>query len=154
MNSAVTSLLHAEHFATMIRKINTGEFELTTEMDAEGILYSFNDARFNILKFRKRKIEKAPKGFSIKIEQQWRNGRVKSECLPFENFRDKYLKEHAPIFLEGGATLCFVLGLHKNDTFIPIKLETGETVVSLPVRPPGPKIKNFKIRLYYDLYIS
>ena len=129
----------------MIKKINTGEFQLTTEKDHGEPHYFFNETRFNILKFRKRKIEKAPKGFLIKIEQQWRNGRVKSECLPFENFREKYLKDHAPIFLEGGATLCFMLGLNENDTFGPLKIQGTETTT---------RIKSFKIRLYYDLYIS
>ena len=133
------------NISDMIKKINTGEFQLTTEKDHGEPHYVFNEMRFNILKFRKRKIEKAPKGFLIKIEQQWRNGRVKSECLPFENFREKYLKDHAPIFLEGGATLCFMLGLNENDTFIPLKMQSAET---------APKVKNFKIRLYYDLYIS
>ena len=138
----------------MVRKIDTGEFQLTTEHDADGMAFSFNEARFNILKFRKRKIEKAPKGFSIKIEQQWRNGRVKSECLPFENFRDKYLRDHAPIFLEGGASLCFVLGLNQNNTFIPIKMQTAEATINDVVKSAQLKLKNFKVRLYYDLYIS
>jgi len=137
----------------MIRKIDAGEFELTTELEDGGTTFAFSETRFNILKFRKRKIDKAPKGFSIKIEQQWRNGRVKCECLPFEVFRDKYLKDHAPIFLEGGATLCIALGLHLNDAFIPIKLKTADPAATpLPILPRA-KVKNFKVRLYYDLYI-
>jgi len=139
----------------MIKKINTGEFQLTTDSDEGGEpYYFFHETRFNILKFRKRKIDKAPKGFLIKIEQQWRNGRIKSECLPFENFRDKYLKEHAPIFLEGGATLCFMLGLNQNDAFIPIKTLDVEAVVGKASGSAQAKVKSFKIRLYYDLYIS
>lgn len=134
----------------MIRKISTGEFNLTTEEDEGTPFYVFTETRFNILKFRKRKIEKAPKGFLIKIEQQWRNGRIKSECLPFENFRDKYLRDHAPIFIEGGATLSFVLGMSQGDTFVPIQLQDEEQSDCSVMA----KIKSFKIRLYYDLYIS
>jgi len=59
--------------------------------------------------------------------------------------REKYLKDHAPIFLEGGATLCFMLGLNENDTFVPLKIQGTETTT---------RIKSFNIRLYYDLYIS
>lgn len=149
---SVNLLLEAECHNVMIRKIDTGEFHLTTEHNEGESFFAFSETRFNILKFRKRKIEKAPKGFSIKIEQQWRNGRIKSECLPFETFRDKYLRDHAPIFLEGGATLSFVLGLQQNNAFIPIKIQSTE-----PLHPASIltcKIKNFKVRLYYDLYIS
>ena len=138
----------------MIRKIDTGEFQLTTDQETGEPYYAFNDARFKILKFRKRKIEKAPKGFCIKIEQQWRNGRTKTECLPFENFRDKYLKDHAPIFLEGGASLHFVLGTNQNDNFIPIKCPSAKATSEKTSLVAALKIKDFKVRLYYDLYIS
>ena len=72
--------------------------------------------------------------------------------MPFENFREKYLKDHTAIFLEGAHALNFILGFDNNGYFEPIVQQdtAGQNSELSKVKPA--KIKGFKVHFYYDLY--
>ena len=137
----------------MIKKIEGSEFELTTDPQPGAPFYTFGDKTFRILKFRRQKIERAPMGFSVKIEHQWRNGRTKIECLPFEEFKEKYLKLRSAIFLDGAATLHFVLGFNENGNFVPARQMAAKPGPDKPLNADQVRIKRFKVRFYYELYV-
>ena len=137
----------------MIKKLDASEFELTTDPNPGAPFYAIGDRAFRILKFRRQKIERAPQGFSVKIEHQWRNGRAKQECLPFEDFKEKYLKLRQPIFLDGASTLHFVLGMNENGSFIPLKQKPPKSDSDAKLNADLVRLKRFKVRFYYDLYV-
>jgi hypothetical protein len=135
----------------MIRKVNAGNFVLTTNLEHGEPVYEFKETNFNLVKFTKRKIEKAPKGYYIKIEQRWKNGRTKSDFFDFDKFREKYLVQHTPIFIEPGASLVITLGLFDGDMFMAV---SNNSIFSFPGNGGTnyAAFKDFMVRLYFDLY--